>query len=108
MKYKRRAYEIEAFQLTKNNRWDPTTWPPWLVEAWKKPNEEVGSVYPTPTEGDSGMTIRMLHREERVAFKDWIVHDLGGALFRHFPEIFEKTYEPIDPEPTVGMPTSDL
>ena len=37
---------IEAFQMTKENRQDNSDWPNWLNRAWQLIPNEVGSVYP--------------------------------------------------------------
>ena len=42
-KYRKRPVVIEAFQMTKERRWDNSEWPNWLHEAWNASGE--GSMY---------------------------------------------------------------
>lgn len=74
---------VEAFQLTEESRWDNTLWPDWLMAAWKRPNWEVGSVYPTPGEGRSTLMVLMANDGSKtVEFGDWLVKYPSGMLTR--------------------------
>ena len=54
-KYRKKPVIIEAFQMTKERRWDNSDWPEWLHMAWQREPGE-NSLWPNPdvppNEGD--------------------------------------------------------
>lgn len=47
MKYRKKPVVIEAFQMTKERRWDNSEWPNWLNMAWNSEPSE-GAVWIDP------------------------------------------------------------
>jgi len=98
-KYKKRPIVIEAFQMTKEHRWDNSEWPQWLLDAWsKKPGVGalwVGSDFPD-SEGTLRLCIGVLEGVHVVDYDNWIIRDIKGELYSYRPEIFEQIYESID------------
>lgn len=58
MKFRKRPVVIEAFQMTKERRWDNSEWPTWLHEAWRGELGAVNSIWAEPN--DSGVKERLL------------------------------------------------
>ena len=102
MKYRKKPVVIEAFQMTKESRWDNSEWPTWLHEAWQKGAME-GGMYPDPDappnpahESADELCIGTLEGVHRVTFGDFIIQGVQGELYPCKPDIFEATYEEVD------------
>ncbi len=96
--YRKKPIEIEAFQMTKERRWDNSEWPEWLNEAWNMEPDEVGCVFICP-DGNPGLDVLMvvtLRGPVAVTPDDWIIQGVEGELYPCKPGIFEATYEPVD------------
>lgn len=101
-KFRKKPVVIEAFQMTKERRWDNTDWPAWLNEAWQKgpgensvwidPNAPVDPGRDTPSELVCG-TLEGVHK---ITWGDWIIKGVKGELYPCKPDIFEATYDPAD------------
>lgn len=94
-KYRKRPVVVEAFQMTKERRWDNSEWPEWLNRAWNgEPNQE-GSVWPFKHPRYSGDQLCIGTREGplTVAWNDYIIQGVQGELYPCKPDIFEATYE---------------
>lgn len=96
-KYKKKPVVIEAFQMTKERRWDNSDWPEWLHEAWNKPYFGEGSVGINP---DDPMRERLvcgtLEGVHRINWDDWIIQGVKGEIYVCKPDIFEATYDPVE------------
>lgn len=100
MKYRKRPIIIEAFQMTRKRRIDNSQWPEWLHLAWQEERGNSGSAYPTIGTGDVDGTISLmtLEGEHLVLWNDWIIRGVQGELYPCKPDIFELTYDQIEPE----------
>lgn len=96
-KYRKKPVEIEAFQMTKERRWDNSDWPAWLSEAWQKEPTEAGCLYCIDDDGLVGhgerLCITTLEGTHAVTFGDYIIQGVQGELYPCKPDIFETTYE---------------
>lgn len=79
MKFRKKPIVIEAFQLGFT---DAPEWYPGKG-CW----------------GDNGETWEIIHTLEgdmRANFGDWIIKGVEGEIYPCKPDIFEKTYEPVE------------
>ena len=88
-KYKKIPVTIEAFQMTKERRWNNFDWPQWLHEAWNTDGE--GSLY--CIDGGEELFIGTLEGSMSVSFGDYIIKGVHGEIYPCKPDIFHKTYE---------------
>jgi len=95
MKFRKKPVVIEAFQMTKERRWDNSEWPEWLHEAWD--TEDEGSLY--CVDGSDQLLIDTLEGALKVSWGDWIIRGVHGELYPCKPDIFEETYEPVEEKP---------
>lgn len=95
-KYRKKPVVIEAFQMTKEHRWDNSEWPNWLNEAWNKEPDVAGSVYCSLDVPDEELFIKTLEGVHRVGWNDWIIQGIQGEIYPCKPDIFGATYEPVD------------
>jgi len=94
-KYRKKPVVIEAFQITLDSYNAYNEWPNWLKDAWSVYGEghnEEGGVW----EDDNGIWCGTLEGVHRVAFGDFIIQGVQGELYPCKPDIFEKTYEPVE------------
>ncbi len=89
---------IEAFQMTKEHRFDNSEWPGWLHRAWQKPVAEPGSLFCSSngsleTEKYIPLFIQTLEGIRKVSGDDWIIKGDQDELYLCKPDIFEATYE---------------
>lgn len=91
-KFRKKPVEIEAFQMTKERRWDNSEWPHWLNVAWNKDSHETGAVFCVDA-GDQ-LFIKTLEGDHEVTFGDFIIRGVQGELYPCKPDIFEQTYDP--------------
>lgn len=102
MRYRKKPVVIEAFQMTRERRKDNSEWPAWLHEAWNKSRFEAGSLYPSDYPKSSGydpLMISTLEGAHKVSWGDYIIQGVSGELYPCKPDIFDKTYEPVDDTP---------
>lgn len=92
MKYKKKPIVIEAFQMTKERRWDNKDWPNWLNQAWNKEHDEEGAMW-CVGDNKENLMIRTLEGVFGIAWDDWIIQGVNGEIYPCKPDIFEKTYE---------------
>jgi hypothetical protein len=97
-KFRKKPVVIEAFQMTKERRWDNSEWPEWLNAAWQMEPGEVGAVWPKPDclEDillEDILLISTLEGGLDVSWDDWIIQGVKGELYPCKPDIFEATYE---------------
>ena len=101
MKYRKKPVVIEAFQMTKERRWDNSEWPNWLNEAWNRHHGE-NAMWPDPDvppnpKHDSAdqLVCGTLEGVHRIDFGDWIIQGVKGEIYPRKPDIFEATYEKV-------------
>ena len=92
MKYRKKPVVVEAFQMTKEKRWNNIDWPSWLHLAWNKDPHETGCLY--CIEGGEDLFISTLEGQHSVSFNDFIIQGIKGELYPCKPDIFKQTYEP--------------
>jgi hypothetical protein len=94
-KYRKKPVVIEAFQMTKERRWDNSEWPNWLHEAWNTEGE--GSVFIDADDtARQRLCIGTLEGVYKVSWNDWIIRGVKGELYACKPDVFEMTYEPVE------------
>lgn len=92
--FRQKPVVIEAFQVTKERRWDNQDWPNWLNQAWNMDIGE-GALFIDPDDPDQEKwCIGTLEGVHRVDWDDWIIQGIKGELYPCKPDIFEATYEP--------------
>ncbi len=99
-KYRKKPVVIEAFQMTKERRWDNSEWPPWLHKAWCTDLGE-GSVWIDPDApiatwpgSAADLLCGTLEGPHQISWNDWIIKGVKNELYPCKPDIFEMTYEP--------------
>lgn len=100
-KYRKKPVVIEAFQMTKERRWDNSEWPDWLNQAWnRKPGEN--ALWPDPNtppepgkKSSSILLCGTLEGVHVVTPGDYIIRGIKGEIYPCKPDIFKATYEPI-------------
>lgn len=102
LKFRKRPVVIEAFQMTKERRWDNSEWPEWLNRAWNAEHGE-GAMWPDPDapirEGNKSadrLVLGTLEGVHRISWGDYIIQGVKGELYPCKPDIFEQTYEAVD------------
>ena len=98
-RYRKKPVVIEAFQMTKERRWDNSEWPEWLNQAWQRGPGE-GGLWPTPekesSSGKNSAEELYCGTLEGVGFVDagdWIIQGVKGEIYPCESDIFEATYE---------------
>lgn len=97
----KKPVEIEAFQMTKERRWDNSDWPDWLHEAWNRdPGENALCPNPDvpPSKGHKSadeLVYDTLEGVHKITFDDYIIRGVDGEICPCELSIFEKTYEKI-------------
>lgn len=81
MKFRKKPVEVEAFQITRE----------WL-DAIEKYHLKDG-VYPQ----SDYVIVKTLEGNMRGEIGDWIIKGVAGELYPCKPDIFKKTYEPVQP-----------
>ena len=101
-KYRKKPVVIEAFQMTKLRRWDNSEWPDWLLAAWQKTNDEVGSLFPDPNEpyapgheSAAELAIYTLEGTYKVGWDDYIIKGEQGELYPCQALKFNQTYDKV-------------
>ena len=92
VKARKKPIEVEAFQMTKERRWDNSDWPVWLHQAWQKDPQE-GSFWCNTESPHEELYLGTLEGIHEVSWGDWIVKGVEDELYPVKPGIFEKTYE---------------
>lgn len=97
MKYRKKPVVIEAFQMTKERRITNAEWPKWMHKAWNEGRGRTSALYPTEEGTSEGtLSIGTLEGQHLVAWGDFIIQGVNGELYPCKPDIFEKTYEPVE------------
>lgn len=100
-KFRKKPVVIEAFQMTKERRWDNSEWPNWLHEAWQcNPGE--GAMWPDPDapieeghQSPNRLVCGTLEGAHRIDWNDWIIQGIKGEIYPCKPDIFQTTYEAV-------------
>lgn len=95
-KYRKKPVVVEAFQMTESRRWDNKDWPNWLNAAWQMRSGELGSFFCDSFEPHTYVYIATLEGAVQVEWDDWIIQGVAGEIYPCKPDIFAKTYEPVE------------
>lgn len=82
MKFRKKPVVIEAYQFN-----GPTSWVNVPIEFGQ-------AVFPDTSDGS--WRICTLEGEMIVSKGDWVIKGVKGEFYPCKPDIFEKTYEPVD------------
>jgi hypothetical protein len=100
-KYRKKPVVVEAFQMTKERRWDNSEWPNWLNLAWNRPHGE-NALWPNPDvppnpehESADELVCGTLEGVHVVTFGDYIIQGVKGEIYPCKPDIFKMTYEEV-------------
>ena len=99
MKYKKKPVVIEAFRYDGDLKGAGGKYyvPEWAVEAF-----ESGVMYYkwsltlSPLLSGSELYIQTLEGEHHVSVGDYVIRGVNGEIYPCKPDIFDKTYEPVD------------
>ena len=97
-KYRKKPVIIEAFQMTKERRFDNSEWPEWLHEAWNKPLPSENAVWPEnlrKSNGKDRLCIGTLEGVYIVSWNDYIIQGIKGEIYACKPDVFEMTYDKV-------------
>jgi len=102
--FKAKPVVKEAFQMTRERRWDNSEWPEWLNKAWNLDRHKLGSLHPTypgnedprVRDPENTLSIMTLEGNHLVSWDDWIIQGLAGELYPCKPDIFAATYELVE------------
>ncbi len=99
-KYRKKPVVIEAFQMTKERRWNNEDWPNWLHMAWNTNGE--GGVWPNPDDDNAKgyksaerLVCGTLEGVHIINTNDFIIKGIKGEIYSCKPDIFEQTYEKV-------------
>jgi hypothetical protein len=93
MKYRKKPIVVEAFQMTKERRWDNSEWPNWLNAAW---NEDRGvGMWCDAEKPNDTLYLGTLEGVYAVLWNDWIIRGVAKELYPCKPSIFDLTYEMV-------------
>ena len=101
MKFKKKPVTIEAFQMTRERRFNNRDWPEWLNEAWNKAEGTTGAVWHDPKPPKEALMVGTLEGTARLELGNWIIRGVIGELYPCKEDIFNLTYDPI-------LPTDDV
>lgn len=100
-KYRKKPVVIEAFQMTKERRWDNSEWPTWLNMAWNGTPGSPGSVwintdFPVADgqQSPAELIIGTLEGPLPLEWDSFIIQGVKGEIYACRPDIFEQTYDP--------------
>lgn len=95
-KFRKKPVVIEAFQMTKERRWDNSEWPEWLNMAWQAdPGEGALWIDPDDATGEF-LVCGTLEGVYRIGWDDFIIQGVKGEIYPCKPDIFEQTYDLVD------------
>lgn len=94
-KFRKKPVVIEAFQILNKEEMDAasfsTDWPAWAQDAWLKPFETPGSIYPLA----GALLISTLEGSLVISNGDWIIQGVKNEIYPCKPDIFAATYDAI-------------
>lgn len=97
LRFRMKPTVVEAFQMTVNRRDDQSQWPHWMVDAWNRPIGEDGSLCMRGFGPHATRLILWTKNGDVPIFSgDWIICSAGGELYMCKPDVFARTYEPVE------------
>lgn len=94
MKYRKKPVVIDAVLLTFENSDEIKKW--CGGQTWSRP----------PMRVVSGITIPTFEGEMNASFGDYIIKGVKGEFYPCKPDIFQATYEQVEPETQITPPSS--
>lgn len=94
-RYRKRPIEVDAFQMTKANRWDNSEWPEWLHRAWNTEDSEVGVKIDPDDASREKLVLGTVDSYVRIAWGDYIVLDTAGLLQLYTEEALLSLFERV-------------
>lgn len=92
MKYRKKPVVVEAFQMTKQQRWDNSDWPEWLHQAW---NREPGKNALWCENGSEQLFCGTLEGVHEITLGDYIIQGIAGEIYPCKPDIFYAIYSSV-------------
>jgi len=92
-KYRKKPVVIEAFQMTKEHRWDYMDWPEWLHDAVERGPGENGMWIDSDDPSKERLVCGTLEGVHHIDWDDWIIQGVENEIYACKPSIFETTYE---------------
>jgi hypothetical protein len=93
--YRKKPVVVEAFQLTKETRWDNSDWPEWMHMAWNTNPGEMGALYPFPgSETPDDLAVVTLEGLHIGSVGYWLIQGVEGELYFCKDSVFQATYTP--------------
>lgn len=84
---------VEAFQMTPEQRISNADWPSWLHEAWQRPRETDGALFPT-VHGYGDGTLSFGVDSTLVCWDDWFILDCRRVVSVVKDQDFKGVYLP--------------
>lgn len=99
-KFRKKPVIIEAFQMTRERRWDNSEWPEWLNQAWQKDQCDLGAMFPNDLSlaadgSDDRFAIRTPRGVVQVNWGDHIIFSYRHGVYPCRPDAFEEIYEAV-------------
>jgi hypothetical protein len=86
---------LDAFQMTRERRYNNSDWPEWLNAAWNQGRGLRGSLFPTSMDDPSDESLSCVSIEGYqylIEFGDFIVRDSMGGLRPYSQENINKFF----------------
>lgn len=96
MKFRKNLVEVEAIQYDGDfwNFLEERRKPDWVLNGYR--NGILNFKYYYDGDNRFELYIKTLEGDMHVSVKDWIIKGVNGELYPCKPDIFEKTYEPVE------------
>ncbi len=94
-KYRKKPVVIEAFQMTRERRWNNSEWPEWLHRAWNKEPAEGARWIDPDDQSKQRLVCGTLEGVHRIDFNVFLIQGIKGEIYPCKPDIFEATYEAV-------------
>lgn len=96
MKYRKKPIVIEAYQMTKVNRWNNFNWPQWMHIAWNMKPLEEGAIWINQDDPKKEKLIcGTLEGVYHIDLDDWVIQGIKGEIYPCKPDIFKATYDAV-------------
>ena len=93
--YRKKPVAIEAFQMTKERRWDNSEWPNWLHKAWNTEAGEGSLFIDADDPAGERLCVGTLEGVYRVKWGDWIIQGVVGEIYPCADAVFVETYDVV-------------
>ena len=86
--------EIDAFQMTEDVYWKRDQWPEWMQQ--KHANGDKSEIFFELWMTAETYILSTPDISARICLNDWVVCRSDGTLAICKPELFQKTFEPVE------------